>query len=269
MNEYESLVFAIKDRAAWITLNRPDKRNSLTRAMHGEMRAALTAVERASSGTQGVRALVITGGGKGFCAGQDLSERRRKDDDEPPPDLSRSLRENYNPLVLRLARLPIPVIAAVNGVAAGAGANLALACDLVIAAKSASFVQPFCNIGLVPDGGGTWILPRLVGLARAKGLTFLGDRISAEQAEQWGLIWRAVDDANLLPTVTEMVTHIASLPRRGFELQKKAYQRSLENSLDEQLEVEAELQGTAGQTEDYREAIASFFEKRKPVFRDD
>lgn len=263
MTEYDNLLFEIEDQIAWLTLNRPDKRNSFTRKMHEELRAALSGVEHAIDRDRGVRVLVVTGRGKGFSAGQDLSERQRQRDDEPPPDLTHSLRENYNPLIMRLTDLPIPVIAAVNGVAAGAGANLAFACDLVVAARSASFIQPFCNIGLIPDGGGTWMLPRLVGMARAKGLTFLGERISAEQAEQWGLIWRTVEDAELLPVVKEMARQLASRPWRGFELQKRAYSKTLEHGLSEQLDYESELQGIAGRTDAYREAIARFFEKRK------
>jgi 2-(1,2-epoxy-1,2-dihydrophenyl)acetyl-CoA isomerase len=250
---------------AVVTLNRPEKLNSFTAGMHEELRQALERVERAVEGPEALRALVLTGAGRAFCAGQDLSERKRAAND-PPPDLGASLRKNYNPLVQRISVLPVPVIAAVNGVAAGSGANLALACDIVIAARSAVFIQSFSRVGLIPDAGGTWILPRLVGMARAKGLSFLGERLAAETAAQWGLIWQVVDDAELMDTALTLARQLAQQPTRSFVLQKRAFAASVSNSLPVQLELEAQLQAIAGGTEDYREGVASFFEKRDPVF---
>jgi len=250
---------------AVVTLNRPDKLNSFTAAMHEELRQAFDRIERAVGGAEPLRALVLTGAGRGFCAGQDLSERRRAVH-EPPPDLGASLRKNYNPLVQRIAELPIPVIAAVNGVAAGSGANLALACDIVIAARAAVFVQSFSRVGLIPDTGGTWILPRLIGMARAKGLSFLGERLAAETAAQWGLIWQVVDDAKLMDTALTLAQQLAKQPTRSFALQKRAFLASLSNDFAAQLELEAQFQALAAETDDYREGVSGFFEKREPNF---
>jgi 2-(1,2-epoxy-1,2-dihydrophenyl)acetyl-CoA isomerase len=243
-----------------LTLNRPDRLNAFNVEMHGALRSALAAL--AGDGT---RCLVITGAGKGFCAGQDLSDRVSKPGD-PPPDLGESLDARYNPLIRALKALPMPVVAAVNGIAAGAGANLALACDIVVAARSAAFVQSFCKVGLIPDSGGTWSLPRLVGHARATALMMLGDRVSAEQAEAWGMIWRCVDDESLRPEVAEMAAKLAAAPTRGLALLKKALARSGANTLDAQLDLERDLQGEAGRSDDYREGVAAFMEKRPPRF---
>ncbi len=267
MKRYDTLRLEVSDHVATLTLDRPEKRNSLNREMHEALRAALAEVEDGIDGALEIRALVLTGSGRAFCAGQDLSERRAQIESGTRPDLARSLRDNYNPLVLRLARLPVAVIAALNGDAVGAGASLALTADIVIAARSASFVLPFGRIGLIPDAGGTWILPRLIGTARAKGLTFLGGKLSAERAADWGLVWQVVDDAALAATVSDIAQEIANLPARALALQKQAYFASASNGLGDQLELEAELQGLAGASDDYREAVASFFEKRKPVFR--
>ena len=256
---------AIDAGVAVVTLNRPEKLNCFTAAMHQDLRAALEGIERALEGPEAVRAVLLTGAGRAFCAGQDLAERRRGEH-EPPSDLGASLRTNYNPLVRRISELPVPVIAAVNGVAAGSGANLAFACDIVIAARSAVFVQPYTRLGLIPDAGGTWLLPRLVGMARAKALSFLGEKLSSEQAAQWGLIWRIGDDAELMPAARDLARDLATQPTRGFALQKQAFAASLSNDLTAQLELEAQLQDLAGRTDDYREGVASFFEKRKPVF---
>lgn len=264
MSQFATLLLEINASVATLTLNRPDKLNSFTRQMHEDLRAAFTLIERAVQAGE-VRALLITGSGRAFCAGQDLSERRRAPGD-PPPDLGASLRDNYNPLTLRIANLPVPVIAAVNGVASGAGANFALGCDLVLAARSAVFSQPFSRIGLVPDGGGTYTLPRLIGMARAKGWCFLADNLSAEDAQRWGLIWQVVDDAELLTTATQLAVKLASQATRSFALQKQAFAASMNNSLQAQLELEAQLQAQAAVTEDYREGVASFFDKRKPQF---
>ena len=251
---------------ATLVLNRPEKLNSFNKAMHEALCAALERIESSLQGIDPVRAVVITGAGRAFCSGQDLSERQRGDQD-PPPDLTASLRDNYNPLICRIAQLPVPVIAAVNGAAAGSGSNLALACDIVIAARCAYFVQSFCRVGLVPDAGGTWILPRLIGMARTKGLTFLGDKLSADQAAQWGMIWQVVADDMLIDTAMALAAQLATQPTRSFALQKRAFAASLSNSLAEQLELEAHLQGAAGETADYREGVASFFDKRPAIFR--
>src|SRR5688572_27343676 len=244
-----------------ITLNRPDKLNAFNPEMHQLLRKAL---EQARDETE-VRAVLLTGAGRGFCAGQDLSERNVSSD--APLDLSVSLGSHYNPLVRRLRELPKPVVCTVNGVAAGAGANIALACDLVIAARSASFVQSFARLGLVPDSGGTWFLPRLAGAARAMGLALLGEPLSAEQAEQWGLIWRVVEDDKLSKEAMEMAQALAAGPTKGYGLVKKALNAAWGNSLDAQLDLERDLQREAGLTQDYREGVAAFMQKRKPQYK--
>jgi 2-(1,2-epoxy-1,2-dihydrophenyl)acetyl-CoA isomerase len=258
---YSTIQFAEDGAVATITLNRPDKLNSFTSQMHGELRDA---VIRVRDGKR-ARCLVLTGAGRGFCAGQDLSDRVMGEGSKPI-DLAHTLSTHYNPLVMTLRALEMPVIAAVNGVAAGAGANLALACDIVLAARSASFIQAFCKIGLLPDCGGTYFLPRLVGTARAMGLALLGDKLSAEQAAEWGLIWKVVDDDKLKDETTALATHFASQPTRGLALIKKAIQDSHSNSLEAQLGCEADLQRQAGRTQDYREGVAAFMGKRKPNF---
>jgi 2-(1,2-epoxy-1,2-dihydrophenyl)acetyl-CoA isomerase len=245
-----------------ITLNRPDKLNAFNPEMHKLLRQAL---ERARDDA-GIRALLISGAGRGFCAGQDLSERN-VGGGAAPIDLSVSLGSNYNPLVRRMRELPKPIVCAVNGVAAGAGANIALACDIVLAARSASFVQSFSKLGLVPDSGGTFFLPRLVGSARAMALALLGDRLSAEDAERWGLIWKALDDERLLEEANAIARKLAAGPTRGYALIKKALYASGGNSLDAQLDLERDLQREAGFTEDYREGVAAFMEKRQPNYK--
>ena len=245
-----------------LTLNRPDKLNAFNPEMHRLLREAL---EEARD-EPGVRAVLLTGSGRGFCAGQDLSERN-VGADAAPIDLSVSLGSNYNPLVRRLRALPKPVVCAVNGVAAGAGANIALACDIVLAARSASFVQSFSRLGLVPDSGGTYFLPRLVGSARAMGLALLGERLSAEEAERWGLIWKAVEDERLVEEATGIAQTLAAGPTKGYGLIKQAIQASAGNSLDAQLDLERDLQREAGFSEDYREGVAAFMQKRKPQFQ--
>ncbi|HEY1290438.1 MAG TPA: 2-(1,2-epoxy-1,2-dihydrophenyl)acetyl-CoA isomerase PaaG [Burkholderiales bacterium] len=246
----------------YATLNRPDKLNAFNPEMHQLLREAL---EEARDEPE-VRAVVLTGAGRGFCAGQDLAARTRSAD-AAPIDLSVSLGSNYNPLVRRLRALPKPVVCAVNGVAAGAGANIALACDIVLAARSASFVQSFSKLGLVPDSGGTYFLPRLVGSARAMGLALLGERLSAEDAERWGLIWKAVDDDQLVAEATRIAQTLAAGPTKGYGLIKKAMQASAGNSLDSQLDLERDLQREAGFSEDYREGVAAFMQKRKPRYQ--
>ena len=257
-----AILVSLETGVLTITLNRPDKLNAFVPEMHDELRRAL---ERAA-GEAEVRAVLLTGAGKAFCAGQDLSQRNVSPG-APPIDLSVSLGSHYNPLVRRMRALPKPIVCAVNGVAAGAGANLALACDLVIAARSASFVQAFSKIGLVPDSGGTFFLPRLVGTARAMGLALLAEKLSAEDAERWGLIWKAVDDAALAETALQIARQLAAGPTRGYGLLKKAMHASATNTLDAQLDLERDLQREAGFSEDYREGVRAFMEKRKPTFK--
>ncbi|MEX0730224.1 MAG: 2-(1,2-epoxy-1,2-dihydrophenyl)acetyl-CoA isomerase PaaG [Aquisalimonadaceae bacterium] len=259
---YQNIRFEVDEGVAVITLNRPERLNAFTAEMHAELRQALQ--EARADGS--VRCVLITGAGRGFCAGQDLGQRK-PDPDGAAPDLGASLDENYNPLIRMLRGLPMPVVAAVNGVAAGSGANLALACDIVLAARSASFVQAFCRIGLIPDAGGSWALPRLVGQARAMALAMLGDKLPAHQAAEWGLIWRCVDDDALLPEARSLARHLALQPTTGLALTKQAINASWGNSLDQQLDLERDLQRQAGHSEDYREGVAAFTGKRKPKFK--
>jgi 2-(1,2-epoxy-1,2-dihydrophenyl)acetyl-CoA isomerase len=245
-----------------ITLNRPEKLNALNPDMHQQLREAF---ERAASDAE-VRSVLLTGAGRGFCTGQDLSERKLAPG-AAPLDLAISLGSNYNPLVRRMRALPKPIVCALNGVAAGAGANLALACDIVIAARSASFVQSFCKLGLVPDSGGTYFLPRLVGAARAMGLAMLGDKLSAEDAERWGLIWKVVDDENLFRETETLAKALAAGPTKGYGLIKKALLASPGNSLDAQLDLERDVQREAGFSDDYREGVSAFMEKRPPAYK--
>jgi 2-(1,2-epoxy-1,2-dihydrophenyl)acetyl-CoA isomerase len=245
-----------------LTLNRPDKLNSFNEAMHAELRGAL----EHCAADPGCRAILLTGAGRAFCAGQDLSDRAMSAD-AGLPDLDDTLDRLYNPLIQLVRTLEKPIVCAVNGVAAGAGANLALACDIVLAARSASFIQAFCRLGLIPDAGGTWLLPRLVGEARARGLAFLGERLSASQAEAWGLIWRCVDDDRLLPEAMATAEQLAQGSTHGLALIKQALNASAGNSLDDQLRLESRLQQTAGRTDDYREGVRAFQEKRAPRFR--
>lgn len=258
---YKNIEFTITDGLACLTLNRPDSLNSFTTDMHEEMRSAMTQVENDPA----VRCLLLTGNGRGFCAGQDLNDRAVKPSGTRR-DLSISVEENYNPLIKRLANLPMPVICAVNGVAAGAGANLALACDMVFAAKSAKFIQVFCKIGLIPDSGGTYILPRLIGSARAMGLALTGDAITAEQAEDWGMIWKAVDNDDLMDVALKQARHFTTQPTLGLSLIKKALRASIDNDLDAQLQMESNFQKEAGFSDDYQEGVAAFLEKRPPEF---
>ena len=215
--------------------------------------------------------LVLTGAGRGFCAGQDLNDRAVEPGaaaaDRPGVDLGESVEKYYAPLVTTLRTLPMPVICAVNGVAAGAGANLALACDIVLAAKSASFIEAFCKLGLIPDTGGTWVLPRLVGPARAMGLALLGDKLPAEKAEQWGLIWRCVPDEALMDEAMAMAEHFAKAPTKGLAFTKKAMLASWTNTLQEQLQLEAGMMRELGYSHDYREGVAAFIGKRQPHFK--
>ena len=243
-----------------LTLNRPDRLNSFNEATHERLMAALVEAEADET----CRALLLTGAGRGFCAGQDLSNRVF----EPGvvPDLTRTIERWYNPLVRNLRALPMPIVCAVNGVAAGAGANIALSCDIVLAARSAKFIQAFAKIGLLPDSGGTWFLPRLVGAARARGLALLAEPLPADKAEEWGLIWKAVDDESLMIEAVKLVEHLATQPTIGLALTKRALDAASTNTLDQQLDLERDLQSEAGRTPDYAEGVTAFFAKRAPAF---
>ena len=263
---YETIILDIADGVARLTLNRPDRLNSFNVDMHREIQSALDEIENDAS----VRVALITGAGRGFCAGQDLSDRAVAPETEnggDGVDLGESLEDRYNPLIRRLTKLPMPVVCAVNGVAAGAGANIALAADIVIAAKSAKFIQSFANIGLVPDSGGSWVLPRLVGQARALGMALTGEPILAEKAADWGLIWKAVDDDQLGAEADALVAKFANAPTRGLAEIKQAIRTAASRTLDEQLDLERDLQRTLGRTEDYKEGVDAFLNKRKPVFK--
>jgi len=257
---YETILFEIAEGAARLTLNRPDRLNSFTVQMHEEVADALDRVER-----EGARALLLTGAGRGFCAGQDLSDRAVAPGSEPV-DLGESVEKRYNPLIRRLTCLPMPVVCAVNGVAAGAGANIALACDVVLAARSAKFIQSFAAIGLIPDSGGTWVLPRLAGQARALGMALTGEPIAAEKAESWGLIWKAVDDDALAAEADALVRRFASGPTRGLAATKAAIRAAWGQSLDQALDHQRDLMRELGRSADYKEGVAAFLEKRKPAF---
>jgi 2-(1,2-epoxy-1,2-dihydrophenyl)acetyl-CoA isomerase len=243
-----------------VTLNRPERLNAFNEAMHEALRQAIDDAEADES----TRALMITGAGRGFCTGQDLSDRLAKPGETVV--LGGTLEAHYNPLVRKLRNLPFPVIAAVNGVAAGAGCNIALACDIVIAARSAKFIQSFARVGLIPDSGGTWILPRLVGEARACGLALLAQDLPAEKAAEWGLIWRCVDDNALIYETRRICEHFSIAPTQGLALIKRALNASAGNSLDAQLDLERDLQRQASLMPDYAEGVRAFMEKRKPNF---
>jgi 2-(1,2-epoxy-1,2-dihydrophenyl)acetyl-CoA isomerase len=257
---YQHILFSSADGIARLTLNRPDRLNSFTDDMHVEVRDALAAV----SGDLSTRVLLLTGAGRGFCAGQDLADRAVAPGAEPV-DIGAAIERNYKPMVLALQALPLPVVCAVNGVAAGAGANLALACDIVVAARSASFIQAFSKLGLIPDAGGTYFLPRLVGTARAMGLAMFGDKLSAQQAADWGLIWKCVDDAELGLTVDAMLQYFAAAATRGLAGVKRAFYNGAE-SLAAQLDIERDLQRELGRSDDYREGVSAFIGKRPPRF---
>ncbi|RJG07537.1 2-(1,2-epoxy-1,2-dihydrophenyl)acetyl-CoA isomerase [Noviherbaspirillum cavernae] len=259
---YKNILFELGDGIAQLTLNRPDKLNSFTAEMHEEVRDALNRVQADSS----VRVLLLTGAGRGFCAGQDLADRAVAPG-SAAVDLGESIDKYYAPLVRTLRALPMPVICAVNGVAAGAGANIALAGDIVLAAKSASFIEAFCKLGLIPDTGGTYFLPRLIGTARAMGLAMLGDKLSAERAEQWGLIWKCVDDEQLANEALTLARHFAKAPTRGLARTKQALYASPSNTFDQQLDLERDFMRELGVSEDYKEGVAAFMEKRAPQFK--
>ena len=256
-----SVLFEVQQGYARVTLNRPEKLNSFNPEMHERLREALAEVKRRDD----VRAVLLTGAGRGFCAGQDLSDRVIKAGAEPP-DLGYTIDTYYNPLVRTLRSLEKPVVCAVNGVAAGAGASIALACDLVLAARSASFIQAFSKIGLMPDCGGTYFLPRLVGMARAMGLALLGEKLSAEDAERVGLIWKCVDDARLMDEAEAIAAGFGKGPSKAYGAIKQALYASPHNTLDAQLDLERDRQRELGRTGDYREGVSAFMAKRGPEF---
>ncbi|MBN6532453.1 2-(1,2-epoxy-1,2-dihydrophenyl)acetyl-CoA isomerase [Acinetobacter pittii] len=260
--DYQNIIAEEKNGVGYLTFNRPKALNSFNVDMHREVAEVLNLWTK----NPDVRCVVISGEGRGFCAGQDLGDRV-VDPNAEAPDLGYSIETYYNPLIKTIVNMPKPVICAVNGVAAGAGANIALACDLVIAAKSANFVQAFCRLGLVPDSAGTWFLPRAVGHARAMGLTLLGDKLPAETAKEWGMIWDVVDDAELKTKVTELAERLAKQPTFGLSLIKKAIHQSSNNTFDEQVLLERDLQRIAGRSEDYREGVQAFMNKREPNFK--
>jgi len=258
---FETITYEINNGVAVLTLNRPQTLNSFTVQMHDEVKLAIKDARTNSD----VRCLVLTGAGRGFCAGQDLGDRSVKASDEAP-NLGESIEKYYNPLIRNIMTMEKPVLCAVNGVAAGAGASIALACDIVLAARSAKFVQAFCKIGLVPDSGGTFNLPRALGLPRAKGLALLGDKLSAEQAQSWGMIWQCVDDDQLMSETLSIAEHLAVQPTKGLGMIKKLLNESFSNPLHQQLELEKEAMQTLGRSNDYREGVSAFMEKRQPAF---
>jgi len=260
--DYQNIIAEEKNGVGYLTFNRPKALNSFNVDMHREVAEVLNLWTK----NPDVRCVVISGEGRGFCAGQDLGDRV-VDPNAEAPDLGYSIETYYNPLIKTIVNMPKPVICAVNGVAAGAGANIALACDLVIAAKSANFVQAFCRLGLVPDSAGTWFLPRAVGHARAMGLTLLGDKLPAETAKEWGMIWDVVEDAELKTKVTELAERLAKQPTFGLSLIKKAIHKSSNNTFEEQMLLERDLQRIAGRSEDYREGVQAFMNKREPNFK--
>lgn len=257
-----TILFTQEGGIARITLNRPDKLNSFNVQMHEELRDALDRVRD----EQSTRVLLLTGAGRGFCAGQDLGDDAVAAGEEPV-DLGHTVSTWYAPLVQRLRALPLPVVCAVNGVAAGAGANVALACDIVLATRSAKFIEPFCKLGLIPDTGGTWFLPRRLGTARAMGVAMLGAPLSAEQAEDWGLIWKCIDDDAFDAEVEALLQHFAAAPTLGLARTKEAIYQSASNDFAAQLALEARLMSELGRSHDYAEGVAAFLQKRKPQFK--
>jgi 2-(1,2-epoxy-1,2-dihydrophenyl)acetyl-CoA isomerase len=258
---FETVIYAVEQGVARVTLHRPDRLNSFTEQMHREVAEALDAAD--ADGT--VRALLLTGSGRGFCAGQDLNDRAVSPGGEAV-DLGETVERFWSPLIKRLATRDKPVVCAVNGVAAGAGANVALACDIVIAARSAKFIQSFANIGLIPDSGGTWVLPRLIGQARALGLALTAEALPAEKAEEWGLIWKCVDDDALEEQSMALACRLAAGPTRGLAATKHAIRGALLNDLPTELDHERDLMRTLGRSADYREGVAAFMDKRQPSF---
>jgi 2-(1,2-epoxy-1,2-dihydrophenyl)acetyl-CoA isomerase len=264
MHDFKYINYTLQDAVATLTLNRPDKLNSLTGAMMLEMFSALGVAAQ----DKAVRALVLTGSGRAFCAGQDLADPSMspKPGSDTPADIGDVVDTFYSPLVRRLRAMPKPVVCAVNGVAAGAGANIALSCDIVIAVQTASFIQPFCRLGLVPDAGGTWLLPQLVGRARAVGLALLGDKLSAAHAQEWGLIWKCVATDDFATEVSAIAKTLAAGPTLGFVRTREAIDTAATSTLDAQLDLEAIMQRELGNSQDYAEGVSAFNAKRPPVF---
>jgi len=257
---YQFIIFQVDQGVGKITLNRPEVLNSFNRPMAKEVQDVLAICEKDDT----IRAVLLTGEGRAFSAGQDLVEAAPLD--QPWPEISDIVRESYNPIILAIRNLEKPVVCAVNGVAAGASANVALACDFVLASEKASFLQAFCHIGLIPDSGGTYFLPRLAGFARATAMAMLGEKISAAQALEWGMIYKVYPAETLMEEALKLAAHLATQPTKGLGLIKRALNQSLANDLNAQLEVEAELQSVAGKTADSKEGIKAFLEKRKPKF---
>ncbi|MCU4317388.1 2-(1,2-epoxy-1,2-dihydrophenyl)acetyl-CoA isomerase PaaG [Acinetobacter bereziniae] len=259
---FQHILVRQHNKVGYLTLNRPEVLNSFNEQMHQEIILMLDQW----SFSQDIHTIVISGAGKGFCAGQDLTTRSKEVISAPDYDAGAALEKFYNPLILKITQMSKPVIAAVNGVAAGAGANLALSCDMVVAKQSARFIQSFCKVGLVPDAGGTWHLPHLVGLARAKGLAMLGDQLSAQQALNWGLIWEVYEDEAFEQNVIELAERLANQPSSSISLIKQAFNHAPQNTLADQLQLERQFQRIAGHSVNYKEGVAAFMEKRKPQF---
>ena len=262
-NDFKTIQVSHNNQVAEICLNRPDKLNSFNTEMHAELRTALDGILEAGN----TRAIILTGAGRGFCAGQDLSDRAVSSETDKAPHLGHSVEFNYNPLIRRLTTYPMPVICAVNGVAAGAGASITMACDFVLAARSASFILSFAKIGLVPDSGSSWHIARALGLPRAKALAMLGNKLSAEQAEQWGLIYQVHDDDDLMAEARTLAEHLATQPTTALANIKSLINSSFDHSLMAQLELEREAMFRLGQSDDYQEGVAAFIEKRAPEFK--
>ena len=261
--DYRNILYSLEAGIARLTLSRPDKLNSFTGEMHAELRDALDRVQADSS----VRVLVLTGAGRAFCAGQDLADPEMSvTPDGRLADIGNVVENNYKPLILRLQNLRVPTIAAVNGIAAGAGASVALACDLVVATKSASFLQAFSKVGLIPDTGGTWFLPQRVGMARAIGLAMLADKLPAEKAADWGLIWAAYEDAEFSAKVDAMAAQLAAMPTKALVRTRQAMHAAAGHTLEQQLSFEGSFMRELGWSPDYAEGVAAFMEKRAPKF---
>ena len=259
---YETIIYELKEGIATLTLNRPEVFNSLNEQMHKELKTVIAGIKKDKT----IRVLIITASGKAFCAGQDLNDRSVNNGDEKL-DLGESIERKYNPLIKSIYNLEIPVICKINGVAAGAGVGIALACDFVIAVDTSSFIQAFCKIGLVPDSGNSYFLPKLVGMARAKELCMLGDKLSATTAQEYGLISRVYPKETIDEEVQKLAVHFSNAPTFGLSLIKKALNESMDNSLNEQLELEKNLQRIAGHSNDYKEGVAAFLQKRTPNFK--
>ena len=260
---YQLIQFDVREGVARLTLNRPDKMNSFNAGMHAELRHALDSIQTNAA----VRVLVLTGAGRGFCAGQDLADTEvRFTPGETPPDLGDVVERHYKPLVMRLSQLRVPTIAAVNGIAAGAGASMALACDMVLATQSAAFVLPFANIGLIPDTGCSWHLPQRIGQARAMGLALTGKKLSAQQAADWGMIWDAVEDTVFASTVDALAAKLATLPTKALVRTRQAMQTAHTHTLEAHLSFEGMLMRELGKSADYVEGVSAFLEKRAPKF---